>query len=155
PARQKTLRDTLAWSYDLLEPEEQILFARLGVFAGGWTLDNAAEVCGGDLQLPVESAMESLLNKSLLRREKGFADEPRFMMLEHNRENAQEKLAERGEHAHLTERHAHYFLALVEKGADAFYTPDEASWLARLEPQHDNLRAALRWSFTADITGEM
>ncbi|MEO8609594.1 MAG: tetratricopeptide repeat protein [Chloroflexota bacterium] len=154
PARQKTLRDTLAWSYDLLELDEKMLFARFGVFAGGWTLEDASAVCGDLATLDVPTGMESLLNKSLLGREKGSADEPRFMMLETMREYALEKLAEGGESDHMTERHARYFLALSEEAAATFSTANEGVWLTRLDFHHDDLRAAFRWSLMADESSE-
>ncbi|MCC6612418.1 MAG: tetratricopeptide repeat protein [Anaerolineae bacterium] len=147
PARQQTLRATLAWSYDLLDAGEQALFARLGIFAGGWTLDDAAAVC--DLGLGVADGLESLVNKNLLRQERAAEGEPRFMMLETMREYALEKLAQRGELATIGTAHADHFARMAEIAAPAFYTSDERLWMSRLEAQHDNLRAALRWYLAA------
>ncbi|WP_119070588.1 tetratricopeptide repeat protein [Aggregatilinea lenta] len=146
PARQRTLRATLRWSYDLLGDEERRLFARLGIFSGTWTLDDARAVCGTGLSLDVAQGVESLLNKNLLRQEQVAPGERRTVMLETMREYALEKLAERGEVAALRERHARHFLALAERAAQAFQGPDESRWLATLELAHDNLRAALQWS---------
>ena len=150
PARQRTLRATLAWSYDLLTPEEQSLFARLGVFAGGFSAADAEAVCGDNLSVDVAAGLESLLNKSLLRQMQSAAGEPRFMMLETMREYALEKLVESDEIERVQELHALYFLALAEQASQEWSGPREAEWLARLEIQHDNLRAALQWHLAAD-----
>jgi predicted ATPase/DNA-binding CsgD family transcriptional regulator len=147
PVRQQTLRATLAWSYDLLADEEKVLFARLGVFAGGCSLEDVEAVCSGDLTLPVAVGLESLVNKNLLRQEQNSQGEPRFMMLETMREYALEKLDEQAEAARMNERHARHFMAVVARAAQEFYGPDEAVWLVWLDAQMDNLRAALRWSF--------
>ncbi len=150
PARQRTLRTTLAWSYDLLDAEEQLLFSRLGVFAGGCRADDAAAVCGDGRPLDIAAGLESLLNKSLLRHERGVDGEPRFLMLETMREFALEKLDASGETAMMRERHALHFLALTEAGRSKFWGPGDGAWLARLDSDHDNLRAALQWSLTMD-----
>ena len=154
PARQRTLRATLAWSYDLLTPDEQRLFAGLGVFVGGFRAADAQAVCGDDLNMDTAELLESLLNKSLLLQMPDFADGIRFMMLETMREYALDKLAERNEIEVLRERHARRFLALVEQAAQEWKTPLEAQWIARLEMQHDNLRAALQWSLAADPSAQ-
>jgi len=146
PARQRTLRATLAWSYDLLDAREKTLFARLGVLSGGCTLSDAEAVCGDD----VAEDLESLLHKSLLlRQDSGPAGEPRFTMLETMREYALEKLAEQGHLASLRERHARHFLTVAEAAAHHYHGPGEAEALDRLEAQHDNLRAALEWMLGA------
>jgi predicted ATPase/DNA-binding CsgD family transcriptional regulator len=109
PARQKTLRDTLTWSYNLLDDDEKVLFARLGVFAGGCTLEAAQAVCSDGLALDISAGLESLLNKSLLRQEAGPDGEPRFIMLETMREYALERLDEFRETDSVRERHGRYF----------------------------------------------
>lgn len=153
-ARQKTLRDTLTWSYDLLNAEEQILFARLGIFSGGCTLSSAQAVCGNNLNLDITTGLESLLNKSLLRQEKGPDGELRFVLLETMREYALEKLAESGETEAIHRQHVRHFLAIAEQAAPALYGPQQMQWLLRLEAEHDNLRAALGWSLSAGSTAQ-
>lgn len=131
PERQRTLRATISWSYELLTHEEQRLFARIAVFGGGCTLDAAAKVAEADLD-----TLHSLVDKSLLRH-----TEERFWMLETIREYAAERLEESGETEELQRRHAEQFLALAEEAEPNLRgTPGE--WLGRLEAEHDNLRAA-------------
>jgi predicted ATPase/DNA-binding CsgD family transcriptional regulator len=154
PSRQRTLRATLAWSYDLLSPEEQILFARLGVFAGGCTLDDVQAVCGGGLNIDTADGMEALINNSLISQVQSPINEPRFMLLETMREYALEKLDESGERAAICERHAQYFLVIAEQTSQEYYGPQMTTWFIRLEAQHDNLRAALRWAI-ASGNGQM
>jgi predicted ATPase len=146
PARQQTLRDTIAWSYDLLTPAEQRLFAHLGVFVGGWTLEVAVAVCDGDgdLGLDVLDGMQALLDQSLVRQEQGLDGKLRFVMLETIREYALEQLGASGELEALGQRHATFFLTLAE----AAHKPQDVTWLDRLEAEHANLRAALAWSQT-------
>ncbi|HEY6069550.1 MAG TPA: adenylate/guanylate cyclase domain-containing protein [Gaiellaceae bacterium] len=144
PGRHQTLRDTLAWSYDLLDENERSLFRRLGVFAGGFTLEAAEVVCDADLD-----TLGSLVDKSLVRR---AGD--RFTMLETIREYALDRLA--GSHADegLRARHARYFLDLAEE-AYAGRIDGESEWSERLEANHDNLRAALEWLSAADPEQEL
>jgi predicted ATPase/class 3 adenylate cyclase len=170
PARQQTLRGAIAWSYDLLAPQEQTLFQRLSVFAGGCTLEAAEAVCGeGNGQraasneegtgptlvvrcsLPVArdnvlDLLASLAEKSLLRRAEGPDGEPRVSLLETIREYALEQLEASGEGEQSRGAHARYFGALGEEAAPQLSGPHQALWLSRLEAEHDNLRAALRWS---------
>lgn len=140
PIRQQTLRATVSWSYSLLAPGEQDIFARLSVFAGGCTLEAAEAVCGGD----VPDGIAALVDQSLLRLQGG--DEPRFTMLETIREYATEKLVERGSADEMREAHARYFLALGEQAEPGLKGPRQVDWVARLEAEHDNLRAVLTWS---------
>jgi predicted ATPase/transcriptional regulator with XRE-family HTH domain len=169
PARQRTLRDTIAWSYDLLAPAEQALLRQLGVFAGGWTLDAAEQVCapaGGDPDAPtVLEGMAALLDHNLVVRQvlrledAGQPEasphlappgEPRFGMLETIRAFAQERLAEHeatGEGARCRDRHAAYYLHLAETAGPELRGPQQVAWLARLEHELPNLRAALAWSY--------
>jgi predicted ATPase/class 3 adenylate cyclase len=149
PARQQTLRQTIAWSHDLLTPGEQVLYRRLAVFVGGCTLAAAEAVVGGSEPDPsfdvlnVVDGMASLVDKSLLRQE-DEGGESRFRMLETIREYALERLAAAGETERLRRAHADYHLELAEH-ADAGLLGGgrQAEWLNRLEPDHDNLRAAL------------
>ena len=116
PARQQTMRAAIAWSHDLLTPEEQVLFRRLAVFAGGFTLEAAEAVASGSGEPGIDpfEGVASLLDKSLLRQEAGPGGEPRFSMLETVREFALEQLAASGEEAAIRERHAAWCLALAE-----------------------------------------
>jgi predicted ATPase len=137
--RQATLRATIEWSYELLTPDEQRLFARLSVFRGGCTLEAAERVADADLD-----SLSSLVDKSLLR----HVDE-RFVMLETIRDYASERLTAAGEADDLRRRHADFFLALAEEAEPHLRAValrggvHEVEWLARLDREHDNLRAAL------------
>jgi predicted ATPase/class 3 adenylate cyclase len=148
PARQQTLRATIAWSYDLLTEAERALFRRLAVFVGGWTLDAAAAVCDpdGNLGLDVLDGVASLVDKSLVTQAEGQDGEPCYTMLETIREYATERLEESGEADALRRRHAAFFLALAEETEPHFMGARRFEWLARLTADHDNLRAALAWS---------
>jgi len=132
PERQRTLRATIEWSHELLDPEEQRLFARLAVFRGGCTLEAAEDLADTDLD-----TLESLVDKSLLRH-----TDDRFRMLETMREYASEQLEASGEAEELERRHAEHFLALAEE-AEPHLRGSPKEWLDRLEAEHDNLRAAL------------
>jgi non-specific serine/threonine protein kinase len=146
PDRQRTLRGAIEWSYELLDDVEKTLFARLSVFQGGRTIEAVAAVCSHDLTIDVLDGLEALLNKSLLRREAGPAGEPRFTMLETLREYSTERLEGSGEAELIRKRHAEYHLTLAEQGDLGLRGPEHSLWLRRLETEHDNLRAALRWS---------
>jgi len=145
PARHQTLRVAIDWSYDLLGPEEQTLFARLSVFAGGCTLEAAEAICGpeGEGQMHVLDGMASLVEKNLLRQE--GEHETRFLMLETIGEYATERLIESGTEERLKQRHAQYFLSMAEEAAPQLKGPPAAPWLNRLAQEHENLRAALGW----------
>jgi predicted ATPase/DNA-binding SARP family transcriptional activator len=145
PARQRTVRATIAWSHDLLGEEERTLFAQLGVFAGEFTLQAAEAVVVMASGAPVLDGLESLVEQSLLQ-VTAKAPEPRFRMLEVMREYALERLAERDEEETTRERHAQVYLALAEGGEVGMRGPDAGEWIERLEAAHGNLRAALSWS---------
>jgi DNA-binding CsgD family transcriptional regulator/tetratricopeptide (TPR) repeat protein len=152
PARQQTLRSTLAWSYDLLDLQEQQLFRRLSIFVGGCTLEAAEVVCAvpgngdGHGAAAVFDGVSSLIDKSLLQQTEQDGEEPRFGMLETTREYGLETLAISGEMEAAQQAHAEYYLALAEKSALAWEGPQQAVWLERLERDHDNLRAAMQWA---------
>ncbi len=138
--RQQTLRATIAWSYDLLTPHEQTLYARLAVFRGGCTLDAAERICDADLD-----TLQSLVDKSLLR----FTDQ-RYWMLETIREHAAERLDASTGAEESRDRHAQHYLALVESSAPTLRlhalrgpSAECRACLDRLEAEHDNLRATL------------
>jgi predicted ATPase/class 3 adenylate cyclase len=147
PARQRTLRDTIEWSYGLLSSGEQRLFARLSVFLGGRTIEAAEAVCdpAAELGAAVFDGVASLVEKSLLRQDEGPAGEPRFLMLETIREYALDRLERSGEGELLRQRHAHYFVALAEEAEPEILGADQILWLERLEAERDNFRAALGW----------
>jgi predicted ATPase len=132
PERQRTLRATIAWSYELLTEKEQETFARLAVFAGGCKLEAAEEICGADVD-----AIASLVDKSLLRR-----TGDRYWMLQTIREYARELLEEGGDGDAVRDRHAEHYLALAELAFEERFDPD-AAWVRRLDAERDNLRAAL------------
>jgi predicted ATPase len=148
PERQRTLRSTIEWSYGLLEEGEKVLFARLGVFAGGRTLEAIEAICDPEDDLPVDvlDGLASLVDESLLKQEEGVGGEPRFVMLETIHEYAREKLRDSGEAKELRRLHAQYFLALAEEAEPQVEGSQQPVWLERLEEEHDNMRAALSWS---------
>ena len=154
PARQETLRRTLEWSHELLSEPERRLYRRLGVFAGGCSLEAAEAVCGTPGAGPeggeVLEGLEALVDKSLLRGEEGAGGEPRFSMLETIREYAAERLAASDEEGTLRARHAAFFAALGARAEIAFHGPEEVTWRRRLAADHDNLRAALAWGADHD-----
>ena len=146
PARQRTLRDTIDWSYNLLDKDERRLFARLGVFSGGRSLDAVEAVCGPGLGIEALDGLESLLNKSLLNQDEGPAGEPRFTMLETIHEYALERLLQSGEEQQIRERHLDYFLSLAEEMEPGYRREGQLLLLARTESEIGNLRAAFDWA---------
>ena len=155
PDRQRTLRATLDWSYNLLNVAERSLFARLAVFVGGWTLEAAHAVGDVGNEAEVLQHMSALVDKSLAQQQANIQHEPRFTMLETVREYAAERLEESGELKRLRRRHASYFLKLAEEEERASQGPLQRAWLDRLETEHDNLRAALAWSLSPQGDTEM
>ena len=153
PERQRTLRGTIDWSHGLLEPAEQRLFARLAVFAGGWTRDAAEAICAGELGVEVLDGLESLVDKSLVSRMTSDHDEIRFTMLETIREYALERLAASGEASKVGSLHAQFFRDLAESAEPHLTGPDFGEWLARLTAEVPNLRAALRWALESRDAG--
>ncbi len=145
--RHRTLRATIDWSYELLSEEEKVLFRRLSVFAGGWTLEAAEAVCAEDgiAEGEVLDLLSRLVDKSLVVvRER--AGEARYRFLETIRQYGLEKLRESGEAAAVQRRHTLFFLELAETAETALLGPEQEAWVGRLESDHDNLRAALDWS---------
>ena len=139
PERQQTLRNTLAWSHDLLSAVQQRLFARLAVFAGGWTMDAADAVCNGDLD--IVTSLASLEEKSLVQ-VASAEPEPRLTILETIREYAAEQLRAVGETDAIRARHASFFLQVAER-AEPELPSSRGELLDRLELDHDNIRAAI------------
>ncbi len=147
PVRQQTLRNTIAWSYHLLSAQEQCLFRRLAVFAGGCTLEAVEAVCEalGDETHKVLDGVASLIDKSLVQQRAQREEEPRLVMLETIREYGLECLESARETETTHQAHAAYYLALAEEAALELQGPQQAAWLEQLELEHDNLRAALGW----------
>jgi predicted ATPase/class 3 adenylate cyclase len=147
PARQQTLRGAIAWSYDLLSPEEQKLFRHLAVFVDGWSLEASEAICmaRGGLAEDMLEGMASLVDKSLLRQEEQAAGETRFWMLQTLREFGLEQLTRSEELEVTRQAHAEYYLQLAEEAQPSLQATEQGRWLARLEQEHENLRAALFW----------
>jgi predicted ATPase/DNA-binding SARP family transcriptional activator len=160
PARQQTLRNTIDWSYNLLNESERALFRRMAAFQGGRTLRAIQSVCSEagatssisnpssvpPMNIDLLDDVESLISKSLLQQMEGHDEEPRFWMLETIHEYAREKLWEGGEAEALRRRHARYFVGLVEEAAPHLKQKDQARWLEQLEDEHDNIRVAFQWA---------
>ena len=145
PSRHQTLREAIGWSYDLLEPDEQRLFARLGVFVGGCTVESA-EAVAGERGPALLAGLSSLADKSLVRRVEGADGRSRITMLQTIHEYAVYRLVERGELEELRARHAEHVVALVEQAEPELVGPDQEPWLRRLDEETRNVRAALDWS---------
>lgn len=157
PPRQQTLRNTIAWSYNLLSSEEQQLFRTLSVFVGGCTLEAIKAVVGNqaivnrvqaslDSQHWLLNSVAALVNKNLLKQVAPDNSEPRYAMLDTIREYGLERLEDSGE-VEVTQRtHLAYYLALAEEGDEKLRTAAQEAWLAQLEMEHANLRATLRWA---------
>ena len=146
PARQQRMRDTIAWSYDLLAEARQALLRRLSVFAGSWRLDAAEEICGADT--PAESVLDglrALAESSLIFPTDRATDEPRYRMLDTIQEFAAEQLTGSDEAETIRRRHALYYMRLAEQAEGALQDRSQAVWYPRLEREHDNIRAALGW----------
>jgi predicted ATPase/class 3 adenylate cyclase len=136
PERQRTLRGAIEWSYELLDQEEQSLFARLSVFRGGCTLEAAEEICDADLD-----TLQSLVDKSLVR----FTND-RYWMLETIREFAGELLAAAPDDITLRSRHLAFYLELVEQAEPQLTGPDQRAWFERLALEQENVRDALAYA---------
>jgi predicted ATPase/DNA-binding SARP family transcriptional activator len=144
PPRHQTLRGALDWGYHLLTAAEQALLRRLSVFAGGFTLE-AAEVIGSDGDGNVLDLLTGLVDKSLVQYDEQEGD-GRYRLLETIRQYSEEKLRDTGETVRLQSRHRDFYLELAERAAPELRGREQVRWLDRLEQEHDNLRAALRWS---------
>jgi predicted ATPase/class 3 adenylate cyclase len=146
PERQRTLRGAFDWSYHLLEEPERRLFARLATFSGGGTLEAIEAVCDSDLGAQVLDLLGALVDDSLLRRIETPDGEVRFLMLETIREYANERLEAEPDAAEVRRRHAQHFLELAKRAEPHLVGADQKRWLDRCDREHDNIRAALRWS---------
>jgi non-specific serine/threonine protein kinase len=148
--RQRTLRDAIEWSYNLLDDTGKAVFAQLGVFVRGCTLDAAEAVVGSSLGLEFGEVLDGiaqLVDNSLVRQGEGGDGEPRFGMLETIREYALDRLAASGELEATRDRHLERYLALAETAEPELTRTGQAVWLERLTEENDNIRAALSWSF--------
>lgn len=144
PLRQQTMRDAIAWSHDLLPANEQQLFRRLAVFAGGFGLEAAEAINAGTAEIDPLFGVTSLVNSSLLRQIDGPNDEPRFLMVETIREFGLEQLTVSGEEAAIRHAHAAFYLDLAERAYAGKSGASSSHWLAVLSAEIDNLRLALR-----------
>ena len=144
--RQRTLHATMDWSHELLGQKERVVFRRLSVFAGGFTLEAAESICAGE-ELQRDEVLEllsHLVDKSLVvaQERDGTA---RYRLLETIRQYGRERLEEVGEAAQVREQHAGYYLALAEEAEPELKGERQVTWLERLETEHDNLRVAMAW----------
>ncbi len=151
PARLQTMRDAIAWSYDLLTRDEQSLFRRLAVFEGGFTLDAAEAICGGWGEHPalapsVLDGVAALVAQSLVRAPEGDAEEPRYTLLETIREYGLERLVASGEEDAMRTAHARFYLTLAEQAELQLIVAGSATWVDRLAAELPNLRAAVAWA---------
>lgn len=146
--RQQTLRASVDWSYELLTEEERLILIRLSVFAGGFSLDAAEDVCGGEDidSRRVLDLLSSLVDKSLVVvEEKGSS--AHYRLLETIRQYARDRLAESDDESRTRDRHLDFYVGMAEKLLIGFETEDVANWLDWVEGESDNLRAAMDWSF--------
>jgi predicted ATPase/class 3 adenylate cyclase len=157
PARQQTLHGAIAWSYNLLDPQEQGLFRRLAVFANGATLVAAEQVCtvAGAIDGIMLEVLEELVDKSMLQRNERGSGGMRFWLLQTLREFGVERLSEAGELAVTRAAHATYFLSWVERIAPLLSGAEQADWLDELDHEYENVRVALEWMLdeTGDVVG--
>lgn len=142
--RQRTLRETIDWSFHLLAPEAQQLFIQLGVFVGTFSLGEVIALIGDAPQLP--DLLETLISQNMIQSVETAGDEPYFRLLLTLREYAQEQLVRHGKLDDLQTRHANYYLQMAEEAASQLLGPQQANWLNWLQTSHDNLRATLEWS---------
>jgi predicted ATPase/tetratricopeptide (TPR) repeat protein/transcriptional regulator with XRE-family HTH domain len=151
-SRQQTLRAAIDWSYDLLSEPEKVLFRRLSVFSGGWTLGAAEGVCAGD-GLSAEEILDlliKLVDRSVVAVVEEPSDEPRYRHLETIRQYAREKLREAGEEGVVRDRHRDWYAGMVERAEPELVGPREVEWLDRLEREYDNLRSVLEWCLVGE-----
>ena len=144
--RQQTMRALIDWSYDLLSDQEKTVFRRVAVFAGGWTLEAASDVCSDDTieSWDILDLLAALVDKSMVVAELGESDQ-RYRLLESTRQYALEKLTESGERDHLRNRHAAYVFQMMQQAAEELHTRPMGAWVVPLAPEIDNIRLALDW----------
>jgi predicted ATPase/class 3 adenylate cyclase len=150
PVRQQTLRNAIAWSYELLAPADQALFRRLAVFSGGWTLDAACAVCVDDPDADLFDGLERLVDQSLVRQTE-VDGEPRFTMLETIGEFGLEQLHACGEYHEARQRHARYVAKTSELSEPEPPSSELGRWLDNVEREYANVRAACEWTLDNDV----
>jgi non-specific serine/threonine protein kinase len=153
PARQRTLRDTIAWSYELLQPEAQALLRRLSIFQGGWTLDAAEAVAAGDAgaaTVDVLNGLETLVEHNLIQSHEWIDGSARFSMLETIREFGLEQLAAHGERDETHRRHANFFMRLLDNAVEQLRGPRYPHWLREIDTEIENVRLAIDWALHKD-----
>jgi non-specific serine/threonine protein kinase len=150
--RHQTLRAAIDWSYNLLSTGEKLLFCRLSVFMGGWTLEAAEQVCGQDHgDYDILDLLTQLVDKSLVNVQ-DLGNDTRYTMLETTREYARKKLLDSNEGEALYDQHAAYFLELAEQADKEIHGPRQLEWADLIETEYDNFRAAFEWSLSARHT---
>ena len=149
-ARQRTLEATVDWSYEILSKPERRLLCRLSVFAGGWTLEAAENVCSGDgiKKEAMLDLLSHLVDKSLVNAEEDATGNRRYRFLETIRQYGRERLLRSGQVQRLRDRHFAFFFELAQRAEPKLHGPDQVHWLKQLELEHDNLRVALEWCLT-------
>jgi predicted ATPase/predicted Ser/Thr protein kinase len=147
-ARQRTLEAAVDWSYDLLSEPERRLLGRLSVFAGGWTLEAAEEVCAGEgiERDDIVDLLSGLVDKSLVIVEEDPAGDRRYRLLETIRQYGRDRLFRSGEIGSVCARHFAFVLALAQRAEPELTRSDQVRWLNRLQVEHDNIRSALEWA---------
>jgi predicted ATPase/DNA-binding CsgD family transcriptional regulator len=150
PARQRTLRKTIQWSYRLLEEHERVLFDRLSIFRGGGTLEAVEQICLTDQPSGPDEALTALVDKSLLQVRHESPGGPRFQMLETIREFARERLVKSGDLDRLRRRHAAHYAALAKRAEEEIRGRGHETWFSRLRAEAENLRSALTWSLRGE-----
>jgi len=152
--RQQTLRAMIDWSYDILTEDERLLLRRLSVFAGGWTLQAAEEVCSGDSfdSYGVLDLLTQLINKSLVI-VIGYSQsgETRYRFLETIRQYAREKFLDAGGSEIIRDKHLAYFVKLAEQAEPELYRSNQVFWFNKLDDEFDNFRMALEWALVTDV----
>lgn len=148
PPRHRSLQATIAWSYELLEPQEQMLFRRLAIFTGGWTVATATAVCGEGLSLELGAGLTALQEKHLVQRLAGAEQPPRFTMLETLCEFGQDRLRQQGEWAAQATAMTHYYVQLVEQMAPELYGAQSTTVTQLLQVEYPNIRTVFQRSLT-------
>ena len=148
PVRLQAMRSAISWSYELLDSDEQVLFRRLAIFVGGFTLDAAEDVCRPNLDAEVDvlTGVASLVDSSLLSRVESISGEPRFVMLETIREFGLEQLSASGDEPATWQRYADWCVRMAIDGDQKRFGPNDTATLNRLETEHDNIRSVLAWA---------